>query len=56
MLCSWFLALCRLRLFDKNGLHRTRRGGAHDGVTLRFVRGWIVPQRFLPMQVESVRR
>jgi hypothetical protein len=56
MLCSWSLAICRPRAFDKNGLHRTRRSGAQDGFTLRFVRGWIVPKRFLPMQVEGARR
>jgi hypothetical protein len=56
MLCSWSLAICRPRSFDNNGLNRTRRSGAQDGVTLRFVGGWIVPQRFLTMQVEGARR
>jgi hypothetical protein len=51
-----FLVVRGLYSFDQDGLHRTRRCRAQDGVTLRCVRGGIVPQRFLPMQVEGARR
>src|SRR5258706_2468021 len=44
--CPWPLDLDRL--------HRTRCGSAQHMLTLRFVRGWIVPERLLAMQLEDV--
>jgi hypothetical protein len=38
---------------DDDGLNGTRCCRAQNVLTLRFVRGWIVPERFLPMQLED---
>src|SRR5260370_688959 len=41
-------------LLDEDSLNGTDRCRAQDVLTLRFVRGGIVPERFLPMQFEDV--
>src|SRR5215469_13127842 len=48
-----FLSVGCLCPFDGDGLHGTRRRGAQYVLTLRLVRGGIVPERFLPMQLED---
>src|SRR5260221_3401282 len=50
LLC--FRAVCCLPL-DDDSLNGTGRCRAQYVLTLRFVRGWIVPERFLPMQLED---
>src|SRR5258708_18389593 len=40
-------------LLDEDGLDGAGGGGAQHVLTLRLVRGWIVPERFLPMQLED---
>src|SRR5260221_4340510 len=50
LLC--FLAVRCLPL-DEDSLNGTGRCRAQHVLTLRFVRGWIVPERFLPMQLED---
>src|SRR5260370_30062105 len=41
-------------LLDEDSLNGTDRCRAQDMLALRFVRGGIVPERFLPMQLEDV--
>jgi hypothetical protein len=41
--------------FDEDSLHGTRRHGAQHLLTPRFVRAWIVKERFLSMQLEDAR-
>jgi hypothetical protein len=48
--CACGAPLC---LFDEDSLHRTRRRRAQHLLPLRFVRGWIVKERFLSMQLED---
>jgi hypothetical protein len=40
---------------DDDGLNGTDRCRAQHVLSLRFVRSWIVPERFLPMQLEDAR-
>jgi hypothetical protein len=49
------LMVRRLCPFDKDSLHGTRRRGAQHLLTPRFVRGRIVKERFLSMQLEDAR-
>jgi hypothetical protein len=47
------LVLRCLCLFDEDGLHWTRCGRADHLLPLRFVRGWVVKEGFLSMQLED---
>src|SRR5258708_22902739 len=40
-------------LLDEDGVDGAGGGGAQHVLTLRLVRGGIVPERFLPMQLED---
>jgi hypothetical protein len=56
LLCMWLPGLLVVRchcLFDEDSLHGTRRRRAQYLLPLRFVRGWIVKERFLSMQLED---
>src|SRR5713101_8652794 len=51
-LLRWSAVGCLCPL-DDDGLHGTDRCRAQHVLTLRGVWGWIVPERFLPMQLED---